>query len=103
MGHRVAASPATDRIPTGGSSRTTPLRVDRTVGDAQRTNHTSDKHLPTKTQKFARKVIVDAEARKEAILGLGTYLRVHDKLYAVIVGLLSGSLGFLFGRQLSQN
>jgi hypothetical protein len=37
------------------------------------------------------------------ILGLGTYLRVHDKLDTVIFGLLSASLGFLFGRQTSQH
>ncbi len=37
------------------------------------------------------------------ILGLGTYLRVNDKLDTVIFGLLSASLGFLFGRQTSHN
>jgi hypothetical protein len=37
------------------------------------------------------------------ILGLGTYLRVNDKLDTVIFGLLSASLGFLFGRQTAHN
>lgn len=38
-----------------------------------------------------------------AILWLGYSLRMDDKLDAVSVGLLSGALGFLFGRQKSDS